>query len=204
MGPRLEHWIELLPLRAVVVVGVSVMMSAVLGTAARGSSEGSELIGRPAAEWDAGRWFNSKPLTVKELRGRVILVRWFMAPSCPLCSATAPALNRLWHRYRGRGLVVVGMYHHKDSAPLDPLAVQGYIRHFGFEFPVAIDPEWRTLHRWWLDGQAGHERAFTSVSFLIGRDGRIRAVHPGGPLAPDSTDYASIERKIEALLAEKS
>jgi len=194
-----RHPIEFPSPRAILMVAASVMSATVAATA-RGSSEGGELIGRLAPEWDAGRWFNSKPLTVEGLRGKVVLVRWFMAPSCPLCSATAPSLNRLWHEYRGRGLVVVGMYHHKDPAPLDPLVVRGYIRHFGFEFPVAIDPDWRTLRRWWLDG---HERAFTSVSFLIGRDGRIRAIHPGGRLTPDSTDYSSIARTIEDLLAER-
>jgi hypothetical protein len=30
-----------------------------------------------------------------------VLVRWFMAPRCPFCSATAPALNRFDEEYRG-------------------------------------------------------------------------------------------------------
>src|SRR5689334_17941417 len=82
--------------------------------------EGGELLGRPAPPWQAGRWFNSPPLALADLRGKVVLVRWFMSPRCPLCSATAPALNQLWREYRDRGLVVIGMYHHKDPEPLDP------------------------------------------------------------------------------------
>ena len=159
--------------------------------------EGIELLGRPAPAWQAGRWFNSPPLALHDLAGKVVLVRWFMSPSCPLCSATAPSLNQLWRAYRDRGLVVVGMYHHKEAAPLDPDAVAGYLRHFGFEFPVAIDPDWRTLRRWWLDG---HERSFTSVTFLIDRAGVIRHIHAGGKLAPGSPDFQRMRDAIEELL----
>ncbi|MGH8532791.1 MAG: TlpA family protein disulfide reductase, partial [Gammaproteobacteria bacterium] len=84
------------------------------------------LIGQPAPGWKLEHWFNSEPLALQDLRGKVVLVRWFMAPSCPLCSATAPALNRFDEEYRGRGLVVIGVYHHKDPEPLDVETVRGY------------------------------------------------------------------------------
>ena len=52
---------------------------------------------------------------------------------------------------------------------LDLAAVKKYSRQFGFQFPVAIDPNWQTLHRWWLDRG---DNAWTSVSFLIDRKDR--------------------------------
>src|SRR4051812_44921686 len=67
-------------------------------------SEGGDLLGRPAPPWNVGRWFNSPPLALADLRGKVVLVRWFMSPRCPLCSATAPALNDLWRAYKDSGL----------------------------------------------------------------------------------------------------
>ena len=51
----------------------------------------SGLISQPAPGWKLDHWFNSDPLALQDLRGKVVLVRWFMAPSCPFCSATAPA-----------------------------------------------------------------------------------------------------------------
>jgi peroxiredoxin len=162
------------------------------------AKEGDELLGKPAPGWQLDRWFNSEPLRLEDLRGKVVLVRWFMSPDCPLCSATAPSLNLLDDRYRGRGLAVVGLYHHKGREPLDPEAVKGYLEHYQFRFPVAIDPDWKTLNRWWLD----RERGFTSVSFLLDRRGVIRFIHPGGTYAPGSADLAGLEREIEALLAE--
>lgn len=162
------------------------------------AKEGDELIGKPAPGWDLATWFNSKPLALEDLRGKVVLVRWFMSPECPFCSATAPSLNLLDDRYRDRGLMVLGFYHHKRAEPLEAEAVKGYLEHYKFRFPVAVDPDWKTLKQWWLD----RERKWTSVSFLLDKKGVIRFIHPGGTYAPGSADLAEIEKKIEALLAE--
>ena len=85
------------------------------------------LISQPLPGWKIEHWFNSEPLALEDLRGKVVLVRWFMAPICPFCSATAPALNRFDEEYRGRGLLVIGAYHHKDPEPLDVETVRGYV-----------------------------------------------------------------------------
>ena len=53
---------------------------------------------------------------------------------------------------------------------------------------------------WWLDG---HHREYTSVAFLIDRAGVVRHVHLGGRLAPGSRDFAVVESRIQALLAER-
>ena len=160
----------------------------------------SGVVGKPAPGWTLERWFNSPPLTVESLRGSVVLVRWFMSPGCPFCSATAPSLNGFHEQYATRGLRVIGMYHHKGKEPLDPEDVQGYVKHYGFAFPVAIDADWQTLRRWWLDG---HDRGWTSVSVLIDRAGVVRYMHLGGKYAPGDADHAQMQQWIESLLAER-
>ena len=95
---------------------------------------------------------SGKSVHLAYYRGKVVLVRWWTATGCPYGAATAPALNEFHDRYKGRGLVVIGLYHHKSDAPLDPAAVKRCAEKMGFRFPVAIDPEWKTLRRWWLDG----------------------------------------------------
>jgi thiol-disulfide isomerase/thioredoxin len=171
-----------------------------IGPAHVGDTDVSGLVGKPAPGWSLARWFNSPPLTAESLRGSVVLVRWFMSPECSLCSATAPSLNAFHEQYAARGLRVIGMYHHKGEQPLDPADVQGYVEHYGFEFPVAIDADWQTLRRWWLDG---HDRSYTSVSFLLDRAGLVRHVHLGGKYEPGSADHAQMQRWIESLLAER-
>jgi thiol-disulfide isomerase/thioredoxin len=157
------------------------------------------LIDRPALPWQVSQWFNSPPLALEQLHGKVVFVRWFMGPSCPFCSGTAPTLRALHERYAAKGLAVIGMYHHKEEFPLDATQVEGWIRHYGYHFPVAIDKDWATLRRWWLDG---HDRSYTSVSFLIDKGGFVRRVHVGGLLAPEGDDINAITADIERLLAQ--
>jgi thiol-disulfide isomerase/thioredoxin len=161
--------------------------------------EGDDVIGKPAPPWQVSQWFNSPPLTMDGLRGKVVFVRWFTAPDCPFCSASAPALRELDEKYRARGLVVVGMYHHKREEPLDPADVAGWAKQYGYDFPVAIDDGWKTLNSYWL---SGHTRDFTSVSFLVDRHGVIRRVHPGGTIDAKSQELRDIEADVEKLLAE--
>lgn len=78
------------------------------------SADGAELVGSPAPAWEVSDWIGSPPLTLAGLRGKVVLVRWFMSTDCPYCTASAPALRQLHEDYRERGLAVIGMYHHKQ------------------------------------------------------------------------------------------
>jgi peroxiredoxin len=159
--------------------------------------EGFELIGKTAPDWEITEWIGSPPLSLASLRGKVVLVRWFAGSGCPYCSATAPALNRLHQEFASRGLVVIGLYHHKAPGKLSLASVRELAREYGFEFPVGVDRDWRTLKEWWLNG---HERSFTSVSFLLDRQGIIRQVHPGGVMAIGTPDYRAMRSKIEELL----
>lgn len=162
----------------------------------------SSIAGKPAPEWQVSTWFNSKPLTISDLLGRVVLVRWFMSSECPYCSATAPSLVELHQDYAEKGLTVVGMYHHKSEGPLVVDDVRKLaLEHYGFRFPIAIDDDWKTLKRWWLDA---HPDSWTSMSFLVDRRGTVRFVHLGGEYAPKSDDYAQVRSWIEQLLGEPS
>jgi hypothetical protein len=94
---------------------------------------------------------------------------------------------------------VVGLYHHKSDAPLRPEDVAGYKTKLGFEFPIAIDPDWKTLRASWLDGA---KREYTSISLLIDRKGTIRYIHPGGQYPRGDHAYVEIKAAIEKLLGE--
>ena len=169
--------------------------------------EGRELIGRPAPEWDGLHWLNSPALTLSQLRGKVVLIRfWFT--DCSLCAATAPALNYLHERYHDRGLVVVGIHHPKSARGADPDYVRQGAAQLGFKFPIAQDQKWATVKRYWLDTGA---RSFTSASFLIDREGRIRWIHDGGEFHAGGgpghgnceAAFQSLEQEIQALLAKQ-
>ena len=176
-------------------------------------SAGSDRIGVAAPPFDFDGWLNSAPLSLEDLRGRVVLVRWW-TDTCPFCASSAPALRALHEQYSDRGLTVIGVFHPKAGRDdsLDVARVQRAVESRQFLFPVAIDWDWRnrTLKEWWLTGP---ERPATSVTFLVDKAGVIQFVHPGMEYHDDSgdeehkmcvDDMRNIRSAIERLLTEQS
>jgi len=94
---------------------------------------------------------------------------------------------------------VIGFYHEKADEPLSGAAVGRLARRLGAGFPVARDPDWGTLKRYWLDSGP---RPWTSVSFLIDGGGTIRDVHPGGEITRE--DAARLGRQTAWLLERRA
>ncbi|MCB1634460.1 MAG: redoxin domain-containing protein [Xanthomonadales bacterium] len=172
---------------------------------------GADRIGLPAPPFRFEGWLNSDPLALDDLRGRVVLVRWW-TDTCPFCASSSPALRDLHVDFADRGLTVIGVFHPKAGRddPLDVRRVERAVASRRFEFPVAIDWDWRngTLKDWWLTGP---KRPATSVTFLLDKSGVIRFIHPGmeyhdasgpaeHPICVD--DLTRIRAAIEGLLAE--
>ncbi|MGH9322337.1 MAG: peroxiredoxin family protein [Vicinamibacteria bacterium] len=171
---------------------------------------GLSILGQPVPEWPAKgpeSWVSGGPLTLADLRGKVVLIRFFMEADCPLCRGTAPALNEFHRDFAPRGLVVVGMYTPKPRPrPVEVELVREYVEAYGFEFAVAVDDDWSALRRLWLDRVP--DAAYTSASLLIDRRGILRHAHEGGIYAKDAggpgarRDYEEMRAAIEKLLAE--
>lgn len=165
---------------------------------------GAEQVGAPARDFIDVTWLDGQPHSLAELRGRVVLVR-FWTDTCPYCKRTAPALQQLHTEFADRGLVVIGLYHPKPrGSQRAPAEVEAAARALGMDFRIGLDSAWRTLDDWWL---AEHAREATSASFLIDRRGTIRLVHPGPEYTPTGDaasrqDYAEIHAMITTLLAE--
>lgn len=138
--------------------------------------EGASLIGTRAPELRGIRWVQGGPLTLAGLRGRAVLIRFWLV-DCPYCERTAPALRELQGEYGGRGLAVIGLHHPKSDEARDPVVVQSAARGLGLTFPVGIDDNWETARAF---GVGTVFTRFTSVSILVDRRGTIRFVHDGG------------------------
>ncbi len=169
---------------------------------------GTALLGAPAPEWAFTRWVRGHPETLAQLRGKVVLLRWWTT-GCHFCQTTLPVIEKLRVAHEKDGLVVIGVFHPKPE-PRDesnPAIIAG-ANERGFHGPLAFDRDWKTLGRYWLDGH--DERNWTSVSFLIGRDGTIRWVHGGGEYHPNDDprhqrcdlQYHDLEKALATALAE--
>ncbi len=193
---------------SIILLMTALLDSPSLANATGQTPEGAELIGTKAPGWEIGEWLNTEPLRLHDLRGKVVLVRWW-TDTCPYCYRSAPSLNEFHTRYQD-GLVVIGMYHPKPlGRPITADEVREAAEMRGFDFPIGIDRDWSVLRRWWPDGD---HRSATSVSFLIDRTGVIRHVHPGpayhrevvdGDEQP-RRDFVELDQMIEELLADSS
>lgn len=170
--------------------------------------EGQDRIGVVAPAFNLEHWVNSAPIEIGDLKGKVVLVRWW-TDTCDLCAATAPALRKLQDEYGSKGFQVIGVFHPKPAGDWSVSRVQKAAARFNFAFPVALDGDWSTLKRWWLNGA---ERNYTSVSFIVDKHGVIRYVHPGGEFhesngdaahAVCERDFRKIEKTVAELLAER-
>lgn len=170
--------------------------------------DGQDRIGVAAPAFNLEHWVNSAPIEIGDLKGKVVLIRWW-TDTCDLCEATAPALRKLQNEYGSKGFQVIGVFHPKPAGDWSVSRVQRAAARFNFAFPIALDGDWSTLKRWWLNGA---ERDYTSVSFIVDKHGVIRYVHPGGEFhesngdaahAVCERDFRKIEKTVAELLAEK-
>jgi len=69
----------------------------------------------------------------------------FWATWCTPCTLEMPTLEMLWHDYRARGLVVLGVSVDRGAprALLEP-----YIAHLRLTFPILLDPDLKTAGAW--------------------------------------------------------
>jgi thiol-disulfide isomerase/thioredoxin len=170
---------------------------------------GDELIGRPAPAWSFDRWIRTRPLALADLRGKVVLLRWW-TEGCHFCKATLPVIERLRERHGKDGLVVIGVFHPKPPRAVSDRHIVSVANRLGFSGPIALDQDWSMLGRYWLDGVPS--RNWTSVSFLIDRAGAIRWVHGGGEYHPSddpkharcAIQYQELEQALAAALGDSA
>jgi thiol-disulfide isomerase/thioredoxin len=177
------------------------------GPIARGNdADGAALLDKPPPDLPTLHWLDGQARSLASLRGHVVVIRSFTT-GCPFCASTMPTLER-WQRDLGpRGLQVLGVYHPKPARPIPDAEAAAAARALGVTFPVANDPPWALVKRWWLDQTPG---TWTSFTFILDRRGVVRYVHPGGEFHPGGgpahtvcrQDHQRMRALIETLLAE--
>jgi thiol-disulfide isomerase/thioredoxin len=162
-------------------------------SASADASSAGEAVPRPAPAFThraAQDWINSPPLSLDDLRGKVVLID-FWAFECWNCYRSFPWLNDLAARLSPRGLQVIGVHTPEFERERDRRQVAEKVREFGLEHPVMIDND----HSYW---RAMHNRYWPAY-YLVDTGGTIRAVFVGETHAGDPRALA-IEQQIEELL----
>ncbi len=130
-------------------------------------------------------WINTQPLTLKSLRGKVVLID-FWTYSCINCVRTLPYLTGWDRKYRDNGLVIVGIHapEFEFEKKLDNVK-RAVIQHH-IQYPVALDNH--------LDTWTNFRNQYWPAHYLIDRQGRVVYTHFG------EGEYALTESNIRALL----
>ena len=134
-------------------------------------------------------WINSKALTLRQLRGKVVLVD-FWTYSCINCLRTLPHVKAWYRTYRKAGLVVIGVHTPEFAFEHVPSNVRGAVHRLGVTYPVALDNDYRT----W---SAFHNQ-YWPAKYLIDRSGHLRFEHFG------EGEYDTTEARIRTLLGENA
>lgn len=134
-----------------------------------------------------GQWFNSSPLKLADLRGKVVLLD-FWTYSCINCQRTLPYLKSWYAKYHDKGLVVIGIHSPEFAFEHNPQNVAMAIKDFGITYPVMQDNDFATWKSY------GNE--YWPAEYLIDKNGAVRHTHFG------EGDYDGSEKVIQDLLAE--
>jgi thiol-disulfide isomerase/thioredoxin len=134
-------------------------------------------------------WVNSKPLTAKELKGRVVLVD-FWTYSCINCLRSLPYIEAWAQKYKNSGLVVIGVHTPEFDFEKELPNVQKAVQKFGITYPIALDSN----HAIW---DAFHNE-YWPAHYFIDAEGKVRFEHFG------EGDYDQSEHWIQELLQERA
>lgn len=132
-------------------------------------------------------WINSEPLTMQELKGKVVLID-FWTYTCINCIRTLPYVTSWYEKYKNDGFVVVGVHtpefeFEKNTANVEAATVQ-----YKINYPVAQDNDYGTWN--------AYNNQYWPAHYLIDANGKIRYVHFG------EGKYDETEQAIKTLIEE--
>jgi cytochrome c biogenesis protein CcmG, thiol:disulfide interchange protein DsbE len=115
--------------------------------------------------------------SLDQFRGKIVVVD-FWASWCGPCRQSFPWLNSIAHKYRDKGLVVVGVNVDRERKDADR-----FLQEVGADFPIIYDPSGALASQYQVAGMPS--------SFVLAPDGHVLAKHVG------FKNSARVERESE-------
>lgn len=132
-------------------------------------------------------WIDSKPLILTQLRGKVVLID-FWTYTCVNWRRTLPYVRAWAEKYKGDGLVVIGVHTPEFSFEKNLDNVRWAVKDMRVNYPVAVDSR-RSI---W----DSFSNEYWPALYIIDAKGQVRA-HQFG-----EGGYVEAERKIQTLLTQ--
>ena len=141
-------------------------------------------VGKPAPAFTLERLDGSGEVALADFSGKVVVVNFF-ASWCLPCTQENPTLVRVYERYRGSDVVLIGV--NLQESREDGLA---YVQRMGMSWATLADDDGRVVLSYGVFGPP--------ETFFIGRDGIIEGRHIG-PI-----DETTLVKAIEELRGQAS
>jgi thiol-disulfide isomerase/thioredoxin len=114
-------------------------------------------------------------VTLSDYRGHPVWINLW-ATWCVPCKSEMPAMQQLYNRYKGQGLVILGA-----NAQEEPSRVADYVRQGGYDWRFLLDPGGVVSYKYLFGGVPSH--------VFIDRAGVIRAISVGELDAAGMANY---------------
>jgi cytochrome c biogenesis protein CcmG, thiol:disulfide interchange protein DsbE len=161
--------------------GVALLLAMAAGCGA--PPHAAPRIGEPVPEY-AAVTLDGRPASLQGLRGTPVLLNVW-ATWCHPCRREIPELERLHRARTPQGLRVVGVSINERG---QEGAIRDFLRAFGVNYAIWLDPEDRISPTFALIGVPG--------TFLIGRDGTLLWSHVG----PVNANDPGLNRALDEAL----
>ncbi|MHB1845688.1 MAG: TlpA family protein disulfide reductase [Deltaproteobacteria bacterium] len=126
------------------------------------------------------------PVRLSDYVGKDLVYLDFWASWCGPCQAELPQLEALYEKYKGRGLVVLGV---AMDDPSTIGAVAPVARKDGLTFPILLDSQSRAVTLY----NGGRSAPY---GVLIDRQGHVAAQHGGYTPGDEKTLEAEIQKRL--------
>jgi peroxiredoxin len=157
-----------------------------------------EKLGKPAIRVpelvDSGEWINSMPLTLNQLRGKVVIVH-FYASECINCVHNYPIYLKWHEEFAGKEVVLLGIQTPEVKSERDPAHVRKKAAEAKLPFPILIDLKSENWNAW-------GNSMWPSV-YLVDKQGYLRDFWAGELQWQGATGDQYLQSRIEELLAEE-
>ncbi|HYG78218.1 MAG TPA: DUF2092 domain-containing protein [Planctomycetota bacterium] len=151
-----------------------------------GQEEKNPLIGMPAPPMKLDRLGGGK-IDLEAHKGKDVVVLEFWASWCAPCIATLPMVLDVTHHFKGKNVVFYAINQNEE-----PEVVDAFMKKKKLAFEVGLDNAGKLGEAFGVSG--------IPLTVLIGRDGKIEAIHTG--LSPDLKD--KLMEQIQMLVDGKS
>jgi cytochrome c biogenesis protein CcmG/thiol:disulfide interchange protein DsbE len=139
-------------------------------------------IGGPAPHFEA-RQLDGGTFDFASLRGKPAVIN-FWASWCEPCKGEAKVLQEAWQRYRGDGVVFIGVDYHDVTSD-----ARRFLRAHGITYPTVLDGSGKIGDQWGLSG--------VPETYFVDRRGRLVGEHIKGTVVDQRV---ALRDGIEAAL----